>query len=81
MKLLHSFLLVAVVLGATHAQADRIVIKGSDTLGAKLVPQLAEHFKAQMSASLAELATKARPPVSKSAVHRRLRTIVKLADN
>lgn len=47
MKLLHSFLLVAVVLGATHAQADRIVIKGSDTLGAKLVPQLAEHFKAQ----------------------------------
>jgi phosphate transport system substrate-binding protein len=29
------------------AQADRLVIKGSDTLGAKLVPQLAEAFKAQ----------------------------------
>ena len=32
---------------ATAAQADRLVIKGSDTLGAKLVPQLAEAFKAQ----------------------------------
>jgi phosphate transport system substrate-binding protein len=31
---------------ALHAQADRLVIKGSDTLGAKLVPQLAEQFKA-----------------------------------
>src|SRR3954453_5872783 len=29
------------------AYADRLVIKGSDTLGAKLVPQLAETFKAQ----------------------------------
>src|SRR5262245_24301234 len=29
------------------ANADRLVIKGSDTLGAKLVPQLAEQFKAQ----------------------------------
>ena len=27
--------------------ADRLVIKGSDTLGAKLVPQLAEEFKAK----------------------------------
>ena len=32
---------------ATSAQADRLVIKGSDTLGAKLVPQLAEEFKAK----------------------------------
>src|SRR5881392_144444 len=31
----------------TIARADTIVIKGSDTLGAKLVPQLAEQFKAQ----------------------------------
>ncbi len=31
------------------AAADTIVIKGSDTLGAKLVPQLAEQFKAQHS--------------------------------
>ena len=32
---------------ASGAQAERLVIKGSDTLGAKLVPQLAEAFKAQ----------------------------------
>jgi phosphate transport system substrate-binding protein len=31
----------------SNAHADRLVIKGSDTLGAKLVPQLAEQFKAQ----------------------------------
>ena len=48
MKMKH----LAVVLGllaATlpSANADRLVIKGSDTLGAKLVPQLAEQFKAQ----------------------------------
>jgi phosphate transport system substrate-binding protein len=35
--------------GSTAALADRLVIKGSDTLGAKLVPQLAEQFKAQNS--------------------------------
>src|SRR5215470_12297172 len=35
------------VTGIASAHADRLVIKGSDTLGAKLVPQLAEHFKAQ----------------------------------
>jgi phosphate transport system substrate-binding protein len=38
-------ILTAVTAGS--AQADRLVIKGSDTLGAKLVPQLAEQFKAQ----------------------------------
>ena len=48
MKIKH----LAVALGlmaATLSQvnADRLVIKGSDTLGAKLVPQLAEQFKAQ----------------------------------
>src|ERR1700682_5892067 len=32
---------------ASGAHADRLVIKGSDTLGAKLVPQRAEQFKAQ----------------------------------
>lgn len=32
-------------LGYSSAFADRLVIKGSDTLGAKLVPQLAEEFK------------------------------------
>ena len=48
MKMKH----LAVVLGLvtatlSNANADRLVIKGSDTLGAKLVPQLAEQFKAQ----------------------------------
>ncbi len=33
--------------GAIAGRADTLVIKGSDTLGAKLVPQLAEEFKAQ----------------------------------
>jgi phosphate transport system substrate-binding protein len=43
-------LFVTVLVGIsalTVARADAIVIKGSDTLGAKLVPQLAEQFKAQ----------------------------------
>ncbi|MGI8481124.1 MAG: phosphate ABC transporter substrate-binding protein [Chthoniobacterales bacterium] len=38
---------VALAFISTNALADRLVIKGSDTLGAKLVPQLAEQFKAQ----------------------------------
>ena len=37
---------LALVVGVTAAQAEKIVIKGSDTLGAKLVPQLAEAYKA-----------------------------------
>jgi phosphate transport system substrate-binding protein len=41
--------LASVVLGLTTfgARAETLVIKGSDTLGAKLVPQLSEEFKAQ----------------------------------
>ena len=38
---------VTLITISTTARADRLVIKGSDTLGAKLVPQLAEQFKAQ----------------------------------
>src|SRR3954453_16597931 len=47
MKLTH--LLTALVLAfvTAEARADKLVIKGSDTLGAKLVPQLAEQLKAQ----------------------------------
>lgn len=37
----------ALIFASSTAHADRLVIKGSDTLGAKLVPQLAEQFKAQ----------------------------------
>src|ERR1700681_1283590 len=42
-------LLVVVALGAAAlaARGDTLIVKGSDTLGAKLVPQLAEEFKAQ----------------------------------
>ena len=43
-------LLVAVLVAIsalTIGRADTIVIKGSDTLGAKFVPQLAEQFKAE----------------------------------
>ena len=41
------FLALCLALITGHAQAERIVMKASDTLGAKLVPQLAEEFKAQ----------------------------------
>lgn len=37
----------AVLAAAGVCAADTLVIKGSDTLGAKLVPQLSEQFKAQ----------------------------------
>ncbi|CAN5252638.1 PstS family phosphate ABC transporter substrate-binding protein [soil metagenome] len=47
MKLKHLALTAALALLTTHAHAERLVIKGSDTLGAKLVPQLAEQFKSQ----------------------------------
>jgi len=47
MKLTHLILSLAVAFGLAEAKAERLVIKGSDTLGAKLVPQLAEHFKAE----------------------------------
>jgi phosphate transport system substrate-binding protein len=43
------YLAIGLLLGGaiSTVNADRLVIKGSDTLGAKLVPQLAEQFKAQ----------------------------------
>src|SRR5437660_7079699 len=44
-KLLLTFF--ALTAGTLLGRADGLVIKGSDTLGAKLVPQLAEEFKAQ----------------------------------
>ena len=39
--------MLGLAVAVAESKADRLVIKGSDTLGAKLVPQLAEHFKAQ----------------------------------
>lgn len=38
---------VALTLSSAFAGAEELVIKGSDTLGAKLVPQLAEAYKAE----------------------------------
>lgn len=39
----------AFTIGASLNAAETIVIKGSDTLGAKMVPQIAEAFKAKMA--------------------------------
>jgi phosphate transport system substrate-binding protein len=47
---------LAVVSALGLAQGDSIVIKGSDTLGAKLVPQLAEQFKSQHSGTTFDIA-------------------------
>src|SRR3979490_2300243 len=47
MKLTHLLAALALAFGTSEALAERLVIKGSDTLGAKLVPQLAEQFKSQ----------------------------------
>ena len=47
MKLTLLILSAAIGFGLAEAKAERLVIKGSDTLGAKLVPQLSEEFKAQ----------------------------------
>src|SRR5437588_6035977 len=49
MKVTHLALSLALAFGLAEAKAERLVIKGSDTLGAKLVPQLAEAFKASHS--------------------------------
>jgi len=49
-------MLLGLTLLSSHVRADRLVIKGSDTLGAKLVPQLAEQFKAQHPGSTFDIA-------------------------
>jgi len=46
----------ALLIAVSAAQADKLVIKGSDTLGAKLVPQLAEAYKAKNPATSFEIA-------------------------
>lgn len=47
MKITHFVLAIGLAFASANALAEKLVIKGSDTLGAKLVPQLAEQFKAQ----------------------------------
>src|SRR6185503_6613014 len=56
MKLKLVATVVALAVSLIQAKADRLVIKGSDTLGAKLVPQLAEQFKAQHSGTTFDIA-------------------------
>jgi phosphate transport system substrate-binding protein len=48
--------LFAIALTLASAQAEKLVIKGSDTLGAKMVPQLAEAFKAKNPGTTFEIA-------------------------
>jgi phosphate transport system substrate-binding protein len=47
MKSISSLLLATALLATTGLAAEKLVIKGSDTLGAKLVPMLAEDYKAK----------------------------------
>src|SRR5688572_11850470 len=47
MKIRNLLIALGLALVSFDAHAEKIVIKGSDTLGAKLVPQLAEQFKSQ----------------------------------
>jgi phosphate transport system substrate-binding protein len=42
-----TLLLLTALAATTLASAQKLIIKGSDTLGAKLVPQLAEEYKAK----------------------------------
>src|SRR5437762_4883139 len=48
--------LVTLSAAISVVRADTLVIKGSDTLGAKLVPQLAEQFKAQRPGTTFDIA-------------------------
>lgn len=51
-----TLLLLTVLNAVTLATAQKLVIKGSDTLGAKLVPMLAEDYKARNSGVAFEIA-------------------------
>src|SRR4051812_42863046 len=56
MKLTHLITTLALAFVTMEARADKLVIKGSDTLGAKLVPQLAEQFKAKTPGTTFDIA-------------------------
>jgi phosphate transport system substrate-binding protein len=49
-------MVLACATALSSVQAEKIVIKGSDTLGAKLVPQLAEQYKAANPGTTFEIA-------------------------
>jgi DNA-binding protein WhiA len=64
---------------AAHDQLEAIRLLGVDALPVELV-ELAELRLRHPAASVRELAAKARPPLSKASAHRKLRSIVRLAD-
>jgi DNA-binding protein WhiA len=65
---------------AAHAQMEAIKAIGVDALPPELA-EIAELRLRHPSASLAELAAKARPPITKSAAHRRLRAVMNLVQS
>jgi DNA-binding protein WhiA len=65
---------------AAHAQMEAIKAIGVDALPPELA-EIAELRLRHPSASLAELAAKARPPITKSAAHRRLSAVIKLVES
>src|SRR4051795_6385337 len=56
MKITQILLALGLAFTAVNAHAERLVLKGSDTLGAKLVPQLAEQFKTQNPGTTVDIA-------------------------
>src|SRR3954447_8980714 len=56
MKITYITIAAGLALFSSGARADRLVLKGSDTLGAKLVPQLAEQFKSQNPGTTVDIA-------------------------
>jgi DNA-binding protein WhiA len=64
---------------AAHRQLEAIRAVGLDALPAELV-EIAELRLRHPSASLAELAAKARPPLTKSAAHRKLQAVTRLVE-
>jgi DNA-binding protein WhiA len=64
---------------AAHRQLEAIRAIGLDALPDELV-EIAELRLRHPSASLAELAAKARPPLTKSAAHRRLQAVTRLVE-
>ena len=64
---------------AAHRQLEAIRAIGLDALPPELL-EIAELRLRHPSASLAELAAKARPPLTKSAAHRRLQAVTRLVE-
>ncbi len=65
---------------AAHRQLEAIRSLEQDALPDQLA-EIAELRLRHPSASLRELAAKARPPLTKAAAHRRLNALVRLAEN